>query len=140
MGRFGPYGGRYVPETLIPALEELAEAYRAAQEDPAFWEELAGLFQGLRGAPLSPLSGPGVGGGGRHRSSLSEEGGPESHRSPQDQQHSGAGSPGSAHGESPDHRRNGGRPARGSHRHRLLPSLAWTAWSTWGRRTYPGRP
>jgi len=54
MGRFGPYGGRYVPETLVPALEELAEAYRAAQEDPAFWEELAGLFRDFVGRP-SPL-------------------------------------------------------------------------------------
>jgi len=33
-GRFGPYGGRYVPETLIPALEELEAAYREAKKDP----------------------------------------------------------------------------------------------------------
>ncbi len=39
-GRFGVYGGRYVPETLIPALEELEAAYRAAKADPAFLEEL----------------------------------------------------------------------------------------------------
>jgi tryptophan synthase beta chain len=35
-GRFGPYGGRYVPETLIPALDELERAYREASDDPAF--------------------------------------------------------------------------------------------------------
>jgi tryptophan synthase beta chain len=35
-GRFGPYGGRYVPETLIPALDELERAYREACDDPAF--------------------------------------------------------------------------------------------------------
>jgi tryptophan synthase beta chain len=35
-GRFGPYGGRYVPETLIPALDELERAYREATADPAF--------------------------------------------------------------------------------------------------------
>ena len=39
-GRFGPYGGRYVPETLIPALDELTEAYGAARADPAFGREL----------------------------------------------------------------------------------------------------
>jgi tryptophan synthase beta chain len=53
-GRFGPYGGQYVPETLMPALAELIEAYRIAQEDPAFWEELAGLFRDFVGRP-SPL-------------------------------------------------------------------------------------
>ena len=37
---FGPYGGRYVPETLIPALDELAEAWEAARRDPAFRAEL----------------------------------------------------------------------------------------------------
>jgi tryptophan synthase beta chain len=35
-GRYGPYGGRYVPETLIPALDELEAAYRDALRDPAF--------------------------------------------------------------------------------------------------------
>ncbi|MFN2321930.1 MAG: tryptophan synthase subunit beta [Trueperaceae bacterium] len=39
-GRFGPYGGRYVPETLIPALDELEAGYRAAMADPAFRAEL----------------------------------------------------------------------------------------------------
>ena len=32
--RFGPYGGQYVPETLVPALEELEAAWIAAREDP----------------------------------------------------------------------------------------------------------
>ena len=35
-GRFGVYGGRYVPETLIPVLDELEAAYAAAARDPAF--------------------------------------------------------------------------------------------------------
>ena len=39
-GRFGPYGGRYVPETLIPALDELTEAYAAARADPDFEQAL----------------------------------------------------------------------------------------------------
>jgi tryptophan synthase beta chain len=34
--RFGPYGGRYVPETLVPALDELEAAWLEARDDPAF--------------------------------------------------------------------------------------------------------
>ena len=39
-GRFGPYGGRYVPETLMHPLMELEEEYARAQEDPKFQDEL----------------------------------------------------------------------------------------------------
>lgn len=42
--RYGPYGGRYVPETLIPALDELEQAWLAAAADPAFAAELDGLL------------------------------------------------------------------------------------------------
>jgi tryptophan synthase beta chain len=52
--RFGPYGGRYVPETLIPALDELAEAYEEAREDPAFQADLARLLADYAGRP-TPL-------------------------------------------------------------------------------------
>ena len=37
-GRFGPYGGRYVAETLVPALEELTGAWETAWSDPGFRE------------------------------------------------------------------------------------------------------
>jgi len=53
-GRFGPYGGRYVPETLIPALDELTEAWAEARNDPAFMEELATLQRDYIGRP-TPL-------------------------------------------------------------------------------------
>jgi tryptophan synthase beta chain len=53
-GRFGPFGGRYVPETLHQALEELAAAYEAAARDPAFQEQLGGLLRDFVGRP-SPL-------------------------------------------------------------------------------------
>ena len=53
-GRFGPYGGRYVPETLIPALEELEAAYGAATADPVFWKELESLLKDFVGRP-TPL-------------------------------------------------------------------------------------
>ena len=36
MGHFGPFGGRFVPETLMAALEELIEAYKSAKKDPKF--------------------------------------------------------------------------------------------------------
>jgi tryptophan synthase beta chain len=54
-GRFGPYGGRYVPETLIAALDDLTALYDAAREDPAFWSELEHLLEEFVGRP-SPLS------------------------------------------------------------------------------------
>ena len=50
-GRFGPYGGQFVPETLMPALAELEAAYDAAKADPAFWEELDDLFRTYVGRP-----------------------------------------------------------------------------------------
>ncbi|MBJ7457525.1 MAG: tryptophan synthase subunit beta, partial [Thermoleophilia bacterium] len=52
--RFGPYGGRYVPETLIPALDELEQAWIAAAADPAFTAELDGLLADYGGRP-TPL-------------------------------------------------------------------------------------
>jgi tryptophan synthase beta chain len=52
--RFGPYGGRYVPETLIPALDELAAAWAEARDDPAFKERLRLLHRDFIGRP-TPL-------------------------------------------------------------------------------------
>ena len=52
--RFGSYGGRYVPETLIPALDELAQAYRQASADPEFLAELDRLAADYVGRP-TPL-------------------------------------------------------------------------------------
>jgi tryptophan synthase beta chain len=52
--RFGPYGGRYVPETLIPALDELESAWLAARSDPGFTAELARLARDYVGRP-TPL-------------------------------------------------------------------------------------
>ncbi|BAW96060.1 tryptophan synthase, beta subunit [[Synechococcus] sp. NIES-970] len=53
-GRFGQYGGKYVPETLMPALAELEAAYAQYRNDPAFQVELAGLLKDYVGRP-SPL-------------------------------------------------------------------------------------
>jgi tryptophan synthase beta chain len=53
-GRFGDYGGRYVPETLMPLVLELDAAYRAAKADAAFQAELGGYLKHYVGRP-SPL-------------------------------------------------------------------------------------
>jgi tryptophan synthase beta chain len=53
-GYFGPFGGRYVPETLIHALEELEEAYDRYKDDPEFVEELDSLSRDFVGRP-TPL-------------------------------------------------------------------------------------
>ena len=54
-GRFGPFGGRYVPEVLIPALEELTEAWFSLRDDETFRGELAALLRDYVGRP-TPLT------------------------------------------------------------------------------------
>ncbi len=54
-GRFGDYGGIFVPEILVPAVEELLAAYREAQRDPAFQAELDQLLHTYVGRP-TPLT------------------------------------------------------------------------------------
>jgi tryptophan synthase beta chain len=53
-GHWGPYGGRFVPETLMAPLEELAAAYEAARADESFQKELAALLSDYSGRP-TPL-------------------------------------------------------------------------------------
>jgi tryptophan synthase beta chain len=52
--RFGPYGGQYVPETLMPALAELEAAWVAVRQDPGYRAELGGLLRDYAGRP-TPL-------------------------------------------------------------------------------------
>jgi tryptophan synthase beta chain len=52
--RFGPYGGQFVPETLMPALAELEQAWLAARVDPVYRAELDGLLRDFGGRP-TPL-------------------------------------------------------------------------------------
>ncbi|HET9696846.1 MAG TPA: tryptophan synthase subunit beta [Terriglobales bacterium] len=54
VGRFGPYGGRYVPETLMAALQELEAEYEKAKADPGFQHELDALLKNFAGRP-TPL-------------------------------------------------------------------------------------
>ncbi|MBI4342678.1 MAG: tryptophan synthase subunit beta, partial [Candidatus Omnitrophica bacterium] len=53
-GHFGPYGGQFVPETVMAALEELARAYANARRDPGFRRELRTLLSTYAGRP-TPL-------------------------------------------------------------------------------------
>lgn len=54
-GHFGPYGGKFVPETLMHPLEELEQAYLESQQDPEFQSELERLLRDYSGRP-TPLS------------------------------------------------------------------------------------
>ncbi|MBX6387435.1 MAG: tryptophan synthase subunit beta [Frankia sp.] len=55
LGHFGPFGGRFVPEALVAALDELTAAYDEARRDPAFIAELDGLLSSYAGRP-TPLT------------------------------------------------------------------------------------
>ena len=50
-GRFGEYGGQYVPETVMNAVSELEEAYLRYKDDPEFKAELADLYRNYAGRP-----------------------------------------------------------------------------------------
>ncbi|MGD2171467.1 MAG: pyridoxal-phosphate dependent enzyme, partial [Gammaproteobacteria bacterium] len=56
-GYFGEFGGRFVPEILLPALTELEDMFFALREDPEFWQEYLTLCQEFSGrpTPLTPL-------------------------------------------------------------------------------------
>ncbi len=59
--RFGAYGGRYVPETLIPALDALESAYEAARVDPTFQHDLSDLLEHFVGRPSAFTPAPRLG-------------------------------------------------------------------------------
>lgn len=80
-GKFGPYGGQFVPETLMPALEELISVYEESRHDPSFLAEFDHLLQTYVGRP-SPIS---------HAKQLSEKlGGAQIYLKREDLNHTGA--------------------------------------------------
>ena len=109
--RFGPYGGQYVPETLMPALAELEQAWVAAREDAGFRAELDVLLRDFVGRPsplylahrLSEVAG---------RRAVPQARGPQPHRRAQDQQRHRPGAAGPADGQA---RGSSPRPAPGQH-------------------------
>ncbi len=81
IGKFGTYGGRYVPETLIPALEDLDKWYQRLKADKSFQNELRGLLKDFAGRP-TPLY---------YASNLTNHlGGPKIYLKREDLLHSGA--------------------------------------------------
>ena len=115
-GRFGPYGGRYVPETLVAALDDLAALYDAARAEPAFWAEFDALAGRVRGAPVTPLGRAAPFGRGRHTGAAQARR-PQSHRRAQDQQHDRPGAAGAPDGQAADHRGDRCGAARRRHGH-----------------------
>jgi len=79
-GHFGIFGGRYVPETLMPALLELEEAYKQIRFDETFWTEVDGYLTDYVGRP-SPLY---------HAANLSQELGAKIYLKREDLNHTGA--------------------------------------------------
>ena len=78
--RFGPYGGQYVPETLMPALDELERAWIVARDDPGYRAELDALLRDFVGRP-TPLY---------HARRLSDEAGHPIYLKREDLNHTGA--------------------------------------------------
>ena len=116
--RFGPYGGRFVPETLIAALDELSAAWAAGARGRGLPGRAGGAAARLRRAPDAAVPGRAALGAGRPPR-LSEARGPGPHRRAQDQQRRRPGAAGQEDGQDPDHRRDRRRPARRRDRHRL---------------------
>ena len=118
-GRFGVYGGRYVPETLMAALVELEHEYEEAKADAAFQAELTSLLDRLRRpahAALLCQAAHRIAGRGKD---LPQARRPAAHRRAQDQQRARPGTAGQAHGQEARHRRDRRGPARRGHGDRL---------------------
>ena len=80
-GRFGPYGGKFVPETLMAALAELETAYDEARQDDSFWSEFEDLLKNYVGRPPAMY----------HAKNLTEQlGGAEIYIKREDLNHTGA--------------------------------------------------
>ena len=110
-GRFGEFGGRFIPETLIPACQELEAGFRDAWSDPGFRTELDTILRDYAGRPSMltecfRLSDElGVAGVAQARR-------PQPHRLAQDQQRARPGAARQADGQDPPRRRDRRRPAR----------------------------
>ena len=116
--RFGPYGGQYVPETLMPALAELEEAWVAARERRRLPRRARRPAARLRRAPVAAVPRPPPQRG-RRPAPVPQARGPQPHRRAQDQQRPRPGAAGPAHGQAAHHRRDRRGPARRRHRDRV---------------------
>ena len=114
-GRFGPFGGRFVAETLMPALDELEPAYREARADPVFEAERLRLLKRLRRPRDPALLRPAPLRGGRS-ARLAQARGPLPHGRAQGQQHDRSGAARQAHGQAARDRGDRRGAARRGHR------------------------
>ena len=143
-GRFGPFGGRYVSETLIPSLDELTAAWAAASADPRLRRGAVAPADRLRRAPdaarlrRAPVR-RGREGSGQGRAHLPQARGPLPHGRAQDQQLHRSGAAGAPDGQDAHHRRDRRRPARRRDRDRVRAVRAARARSTWARSTSSAR-
>ena len=135
--RFGPYGGQFVPETLMPALAELEQAWKEAREDPEYLRGAERLLRDFGGRP-TPLYRARRLSEQRGTAGVPQARGPQPHRLAQAQQRARPGrcwpSGWASGGSSP-------RPARASTAWRRPPCARcwdWSAWSTWAWRTCAG--
>lgn len=133
-GHFGPYGGIFVAETLMPALAQLREAYAEAQADPAFLAEFTSELKHYVGRP-SPIYHA------KRWSSLL--GGAQIYLKREDLNHTGAHKINNCIGQAA--RDGWGRSALSLKpvlvntalpRRPLRHATVWSALSTWGRKTY----
>ena len=113
---FGAYGGRYVPETLIPALDELEAAWATLRDDDGVPRRAPRAAHDLRGPADAAHARRALRAGQAH---LPEARGPDAHRRAQAEQRARPGADRAAARQAPDHRRDRRRPARRRDGHRL---------------------
>ena len=138
-GRFGVYGGRYVPETLMAALEELEREYERAKRDPKFRKRLDELLRTYAGRPTALTFA---------RRLTQKLGGAKIYLKREDLLHTGAhkinnclgqGAAGGAHGQAARDCRDWGGAAWRGYGYRLRAARFSNAWSTWAPKTCGGR-
>jgi tryptophan synthase beta chain len=131
-GRFGPFGGRYVPETLVPALDRLEQGIRDILPDPAFKAELDLQLRTWVGRP-TPLT---------YAATLSQRWGAEVWLKREDLAHTGAHKINNAIGQGLLAKRLGAKrivAETGAGQHGVATAAACRARSTWVRSTWSGR-
>ena len=137
-GRFGEFGGRFVPETLVPACQELEAAFREAWADDGVPRRARRRAARLRRPAVDPHRVPqprwATG-----RAAAAQARGPQPHRLAQDQQRARPGAARQADGQDPARRRDRRRPARRRHGDGGGAVRHGAARSTWARSTSSAR-
>ena len=137
---YGEYGGRYVPETLIPALEELEAGWHDAQSDPAFAAELDELARTYAGRPDAAHAGGALRAG---QAAVPEARRPAPHRRAQAEQRARTGGARAPARQAAHRRRDRRRASTAWRRRRCARASASTASCTWAsedmRRQRPER-